>query len=297
MTAPGPERTAALPATPVDGHRTSTVPRLVSDLLRWTETVAVPLGAVSGLLVFFGSTHSRAYFGYFGVDQRLLQYSVQDQVLRSADVMFGTAVLVLSVVLVLVGLDRLLALLGRRTDRLGRGVAVAPPAAGLALLGVGLVSALRLPLVSLVVPLRAAAVLFVAGAMIMLSVGSRSGRRAGRTLLLAALVLGAFWITTLYAETEGRVLAQQVDDAPAHLPLVTLYSSTYVDLPGLAVVVSKVASPTGTPLYRYTGLRLLAFSNDRWFLITGRREAYRSTVAIVANDGSIRAEIARQAED
>ena len=94
---------------------------------------------------------------------------------------------------------------------------------------------------------------------------SRLTRRFGRTLLVGALVLSAFWITTQYAEDEGREFAQQVDDSPAHLPLVTIYSDKYLDLPGSAVIFKKETSPTGSPLYRYGGLRLLAFSADRWF--------------------------------
>ena len=67
--------------------------------------MAAPIGVTTGLLLFFGWTYSRTYFGHFGIDQRLLQYSVQDQLLLSADVMLGTAMIVLTVVLALVLLD------------------------------------------------------------------------------------------------------------------------------------------------------------------------------------------------
>lgn len=272
------------------------VPGVVHDVLKWAETVAAPIGVTTGLLLFFGWTYSRAYFGHFGIDQRLLQYSVQDQMLLSADVMFGTAVLVLTVVLVLVGLDRLLTRLGRREDQVGRGARRTTPAAGFLLLGAGLLSALRLPQLPEVVPLRTAAVAFLAGAVILLVVGSRAGRRAGRAPLLVALLLATFWVTTLYAENEGRVIAMQIDDTPAHLPLVTLYSDTFLDLPGTAVEYAEAASPAGTPLYRYGGLRLLAHSAGRWFLITGRYEGYRSTVAIVG-EGDARVDVARQNQE
>lgn len=275
----------------------ASVPHLVQDVLKWTETVAVPVGALSGLLLFFGWSYSRAYFGYFGIDQRLLQYSVQDQVLLSADVMFGTAVLVLAVVLALVLLDRLTTRVALRPDRLGRGARVATPVAGIVLLGVGLVAALRLPGLPTILPLRAGAIVFMAGAVIMLSVGARRGRRSGRAVLVAALLLAAFWITTLDAENEGTVIARQIDDAPAHLPLVTLYSEKYLDLPGPAVEFTQETSPTGAPLYRYGGLRLLTYSNDRWFLLTGRYDGYRSTVAVLLNDGSVRADVARQSQE
>jgi hypothetical protein len=272
------------------------VPGAVHDLLKWAETVAAPVGVVTGLLLFFGWTYSRAYFGHFGIDQRLLQYSVQDQMLLSADVMFGTAVLVLTVVLVLVGLDRLLTWLGGRADGVGRVARWTMPVAGLVLLGVGLLSALRLPQLAAIVPLRTAAVAFLAGAVILLFLGTRTDRRAVRAPLLVALLLATFWVTTLYAENEGTLIAEQVDDAPAHLPLVTLYSDKYLDLPGTAVLFSEETSPAATPLYRYGGLRLLAFSSGRWFLITGRYDGYRSTVAIVG-EGDARADVARQDQE
>jgi uncharacterized protein involved in response to NO len=139
-------------------------------------------------------------------------------------------------------------------------------------------------------------VAFLAGAVILLRLGSWAGRGIGKAPLVAALLLASFWITTLYAENAGTVLAQQIDDAPAHLPLVTIYSEKHLDLPGSAVMATEEMSPTGSPLYRYGGLRLLAFSADRWFLITGRYDGYRSTVAIVKSDDDVRMDVARQAQ-
>ena len=105
----------------------SAVPKAVHDVLNWAETVAAPVGVVVALLVFFGRTYSRAYFGRFGIDQHLLQYSAQDQGLLSADAMFGTAVLVLAVAMLLVLADRLLTPLRSREDRVGRVARVSPP--------------------------------------------------------------------------------------------------------------------------------------------------------------------------
>ena len=79
------------------------LPSLVDRIMKLVETVAAPVGAVTGFLLFFGWTYSGAFYGYFGINQRLLEYSVQDHLLQSAQPLFGTAVILLTVVGVLVG--------------------------------------------------------------------------------------------------------------------------------------------------------------------------------------------------
>jgi hypothetical protein len=101
-------------------------------------------------------------------------------------------------------------------------------------------------------------------------------------------------VTTVYATDAGSALAEHTDRNLARLPLVTLFTERYIDLPGSAVHAYPERSPEGTPLYRYTGLRLLTYSNDRWFLITGSYNGYRSTVTVVRDDPGIRLEVARQ---
>ena len=162
---------------------------------------------------------------------------------------------------------------------------------------VGVSYALRLPMLPMALPLRAASVAFFVGTLILLRSSARLTRRFGRTLLVGALALSVFWITTQYAESEGRQFAKQVDDSPAHLPLATIYSAKYLDLPGSAVILTVEESSSGPPLYRYSGLRVLAFSADRWFLITGRYDGYRSTVAIIKDDGGVRVDVARQNQE
>jgi hypothetical protein len=269
----------------------------LEDVGKLLETVAAPLGIVAGFLVFFGGTYSGAYFGWFGVNQRLLRYSIQDQMLQSAQPMFGTAVRVLALVVALWVLDRVSAPVRRRPDRLGAAGRAVVLAAAVVATAVGLLSALDLDPVARTVPPRTAAVVMLAGSVVLLRV-RRSGRRAGwrteRAVLTAALLLAAFWVTTLYATEAGVGIARQIDRTPALLPLVTVFSERYVDLPGSTVVATEQRSPEGAVLYRYTGLRLLAYSDDRWFLLTGSLPGYRSTVTVLQDRPELRLEVARQ---
>jgi hypothetical protein len=120
------------------------------------------------------------------------------------------------------------------------------------------------------------------------------GRTVERAMTVTAALLAAFWVTTVCATEAGEGIARQVDAAPGTLPLVTLFSERHVDLPGAAVTSTRHESPEGTPLYRYTGLRLLAHSNDRWFLITGAHDGYRPTVAVLRDQPEHRLEVTRQ---
>jgi hypothetical protein len=295
-----------------DGHPASTpapesVPAAAGDTslgavferaAKLVENVAAPLGALTGFLIFFGWTYSGAYFGHFGISQRLLQYSVRDQLLQSAQPMFGTAVVLLCVVGALWAADRASSGLRRRRGWVGRVARATTLAAGLVASAVGLWAALGRPFPSVLSP-QAAALLLFAGALVLVRLrwaagGKHPGRSFERALLVAAITIAVFWVTTLYATGAGTQLARDVDQVPVRLPLVTLFSERYLDLPGSSVVATEQRAPDGSPVYRYTGLRLLAYSNDRWFLLTGANEGYRSSVVVVRDDPALRFEVANQ---
>jgi hypothetical protein len=86
-----------------------------------------------------------------------------------------------------------------------------------------------------------------------------------------ALLLALFWAATLYAQDLGRRAAADVDEGLIPLPVVVVYSDEYLDLPGRNVTASAAPVPAGGEVYRYSGLRLLTYANERWFLITEPR--------------------------
>jgi len=143
-------------------------------------------------------------------------------------------------------------------------------------------------------------VALLVGALLLLRAGVRSsvgGGRGERFLFVVATVLAVFWVATVYAGEAGSGLARQVDESPGLLPLVTVFSANYLDLPGSAVSATQNASPDGGPLYRYTGLRLLTYSEGRWFLVTGSYPGYRSTVTVLADASGLRVEVAAAKRD
>ena len=272
---------------------------LVDRVTKVFETVVASLGVVTGFLFFFGWTYSGAYYGYFGINQRLLKYSMQDQLLQSAQPMFGTAVILLTVVAALWVLDRASAGLRQRRGRLGRVARRTTLGAGLLAGGIGLLSALGLRPFPEVLSARTTALMMLVGVLVLVRIRWRQkpaghARRTERVLIVAATMVAVFWVATVFATDAGSALARNTDRTPARLPLATLFTERYIDLPGSSIVVTPQQSPEGTPLYRYTGLRLLTYSNDRWFLITGSYDGYRSTVTVVRDDPGLRLEVARQ---
>ena len=309
-------------------------------LIQWVEYVAGSVSVVTALLVFFGHTRSNAYFGYFGIDQEMLDFTLQDDVLRSADSTFGFAVRALALILVLLAVERLLSrwlrvgptdyTIDSSSDGNGRSsrqrVRAGLVFIGYTLICMGLLSTLGvLQPVTVRLPEQAAAATLVLGSIVVMRFGLQAQRTSGdpaaraahevadfdrasadgkvgsassgrgRPIAICLLLLASFWACTLYASESGEEIARQVDSTPAHLPLVTVFSKEHLDLPGRLVDMRKVPLPGGELSYRYTGLRLLAYSKDRWFLLTGRySDGYRSSAVILRDSETLRVEVARQ---
>lgn len=97
----------------------------------------------------------------------------------------------------------------------------------------------------------------------------------------------------MYAQDLGEEAAADVAANPGALPLVTVFSKDFMDLPGSGVAASRIAVQDEGIDYRYTGLSLLTYSNGRWFLISGRySDNYRPSIVILHKSERIRIEVA-----
>jgi hypothetical protein len=288
-------------------------PRGVLDAKRVTELltpVIAPVTALTALLSYVGWVSNRAFYDYFGVDQSLLSRSIQDYVLGSADVTFGAVAWLLAALVALALLDRLLARVQPETDldarpqqagaARGRWLAQVLVITGLVLSLTGLLLALGLGAGWGLPALLGPAVLGI-GSVVTFRFGralvpSRTDSRALRQVSVAALVvalaLALFWAATLYAQELGQRAAAAIDSGATRLPVVTVFSTTYLDLPGARVEAAKVPGPGGTAFFRYTGLLLLTYANRRWLLISGNTSAnYHSSVVMLKDSDAIRVEV------
>jgi hypothetical protein len=278
----------------------STPQRGTLQMLEFVAGIAAPLTLATALLAYVGWIRSRAYFGYFGLNTSLVSYTPQDYLLQSAPVGFGAILVLVLAGTVLLTVDRAtaygLSLVSRTHEiRIRR-----------ALVGVGLILIVfslwsAAPQATMgVLPSTSGAMLLGIGAFMVLRFGGRQRQDVqpivpsiGIGLAVVALALAAFWAATVHAEDLGRGAAESVDRDPRRLSVVTVYSREPLDLPGANVTPVRMADENQQWNYRYTGARLLIYSNDRWFLMPEPSSSiYRSSVSILPDTDAIRVEVA-----
>ncbi len=268
------------------------------QIVESVSTVVAPLALVTAGLGYIGWIRTREFYGYFGLSPSLFSYSPQDYVLRSAPVGFGAILLLGLAGAVLLGLDRVLTRLlegrGRRETWARRALV----GLGATLVLVSLGGAATAASVAVMPPI-AGAVLLALGVIVFLRFGAGSQGRVGLLppaavgLAVVMLALAGFWATTVYAQTLGVGAAEAIDRNPRSLAVVTVYSRSPLDLAGTNVVASRLLDQDRQWNYRYTGARLLTYSNNRWFLIPEPgSSAYRSSVTVLPDTDAIRVETA-----
>ena len=274
-------------------------------LLDLIGSIAAFTTALTALLYYFGWVRTNAVFRYFGVDPAMLKFGLPEYLARSAGPAFRPLVLLLLI-------TALVLLVGRAVDAaerrpwvvsitfVRRGWTVRPVAsllvvAGLVGLYVGIAEAVGLLAAP---PVWAAALALAVGALAVWHGGrhlaSRSGSLRGpsvveRSLLFGVVLSALFWSTAAYSQRVGEQLAQFIDADPAtSQPEVTIHSVADLNLwsqPDAALEPGKFP-------HTYRGFRLLAYANDRWFLLTGELTASgRHRVLVLLDDESVRVDL------
>ncbi|SHR09499.1 Uncharacterised protein [Mycobacteroides abscessus subsp. abscessus] len=246
-------------------------------------TVGTPLTMITALLLYFGWARSDAQSQWMGIEVSLFRFSTQDYVLRSISTLYlpilATAV---------IGIAWLAAhrAVTEKIERDGttdtiRVICRVTMLGGLAVAILGVV----MPALtrhwepgSVVWPLMIAigTALAVYGRHV-----SRQGRERARPrnaiarphdvleAVLVGIVIAAalFWAVQGYADIVGRGYAQRYEDSVSSLPRATAVSESPLGIDSPVVRTEQIAAGPKT-LYRTTGLRLLAESGGRLFLMT-----------------------------
>lgn len=254
-------------------------------------SVITPFAALTGLLYYFGWVRTGALFGYFGIEQKLLGYTSQDYLLRSAGVAFRPTAVAALLALAAIVTFRLLATIAQigRLYRIGS-VLVCIAAAIFCLAG-GLGVLLGVTMVFL--PSTAAIATIVGG--VGLEAAARispvdvavGGVAARRTVVTGLVAVGCFWSCTLYAQQSGIAVAAAWEATPGSRPSAIVYARSDLDLHGPGVLTESFPASDQGFRYRYSGLRLLIFSNGRWFLIPAgwRHDNGAPTIVLAEGDG------------
>ncbi len=286
-------------AEPTASGRRSTA-RDRDSPLETITAIGSPLAVITALLFYFGWVRTHVQAEAIGFDAALLDYSLQDYMMRSIDVLYIPA---LAIVLAAAGLQwlhrRFVVPVVTGPDKriwLGRLIVAATwSVPAWALVFGGLAFAVP-PLAGICVAgflAVAAASAFYAGSLRGRLEPAPSGGRRSRALVLVLLALACFWATEEFARKLGQAYAVQITADRGRLAAVTVYSAKSLELQGSGIVEIPLPDPDAEYRFRYDGLRLVQRSTDRYFLIgVGWTPAERRVILLREAD-TIRIELSR----
>ncbi|MGI8807958.1 MAG: hypothetical protein ACR2KK_08985 [Acidimicrobiales bacterium] len=299
----------------VDSDVPSVAPHLRS-VFEIIGLVLAPASLLTALLFYFGWTFTNARALYFGIDPSAFGYTTQDYLLRSVDPIFIPmgALLVVAVSIVSVHSVLVRRLADVRQPRLRTLVLAGLAAAGCAAFLAGLFGVVTGSLFGetfLVTPLALA---FGLGAMAYSAQLSRrfagerppaprppaQGRSAAtaRVILVALfVVLNLFWAVRDWANAVGRGRAQELARMIPYRPSVVVYSKSelHIDAPG--VEMTEVGGGDSAYRFRYQGLTMLVYSNDRYFLVATQSSPDNPRTIVLPDRDDLRLEFSSRLFD
>ncbi|MGZ0152195.1 hypothetical protein ACXJJ3_34415 [Kribbella sp. WER1] len=268
-------------------------------------TLGPPLTIATTLMIYFGWARTDTQARAMGLDVSLFGFSAQDYVMHSISSLYLPLLVVASLALSGLAVHRRIGAALRRPDarpvlRTSARVALI---AGLVAIAVAVVLAAVLRSgVQLFAPLVVAIGTVVAayGAWLRNATGDSTPEvlpvwhRALRMLLIGGVVTAAlFWAVSDYATIVGRGYALQIQAGVSQLPRVTAISTTALGVRGPGVVETPVVQGGKVLYYRTTGLRLLAGSGGRMFLLHDGWTLGRGTVIVLPDSDQIRWQFSR----
>lgn len=283
-----------------------------SDLERRVKLISgilAPTTVLTALLFYYGYVATTAEYGYFGISMGSLDLSTQDFLLRSVAALYvPLGLLLLLIVLAAWGHGnvrrRLAARLGDRRWRRGAIVAVAGGAVVFArgFIGVAFPDVARtepIAVTPVCLGVGIGAITYGRHVLVVLTRGGSSPRRhwtepVGLVAVVGVVVLSTFWAANSFAAAYGTGRAEQIARRIGERPAVVLDTTErlYADYDGL----EERPLPPGTDQrfhYRYLGLRLLAESGGRMFLVPERWNPDSGAVLVVPANSNVRLQFYR----
>jgi hypothetical protein len=286
------------PASPADTDEQGT-PVGVWGRLRAGGALAIgQLGVITALAFYFGWAHTQAYLRYFGLDTSLVQYTTADYALRSVGASYWPLTALALLVVAILAIDAHLSPWIRRKQNSEQrfyrrliafvGLLMLLVAAG------GLRQQLQFPRSVPVIPLSiTTGVGLVAYAWVLRSISDRQSRARRDVQLVAMIVVlasGIFWAWGDYVANAGTQKAKAVHAELPYRPDVTIYSADRLAISGHGVDVAAFGEDDSRYRFRYTGLRLLMRSEERYFLLPQAWERGQDAVIILTESESVRLE-------
>lgn len=292
---------------------------LTKDAVSWLSVLA-PTTLLTGLLFYFGYVGTRARYEYFGVDLTMVELSSQQLLLAGLEVVYGAALVLCVVVLLVAGVHGLVSwLLVSGARQLAGWLAGLSAVVGLLLVGRGLVG-IAVPAVAgaesppgqtrlalALGPVFIAYGLWVATRLAMGRVAelpdssriaswcrtptARLLRRTGVAAVLSIFIIGMFSATNSFAWAFGTGRAYQNALHLEERPEVVLELRERLSMLPRGVVETRLDPGSGAGFrYRYRGLRLLVAAGGKLFLIPAPWTRAGRTI-IVPYDNDVRIQL------
>jgi uncharacterized membrane protein YidH (DUF202 family) len=285
---------------------------VLRSALSVVTAIGPPLTIATALMIYFGWARTNVQARAMGLDVSLFRYSTQDYVLSSISTLFVPLLVVAA--LALGGLA-----LHRRIGRALRRPAARPAlrTAGRVALTLGLIVSGVAVLIAffdrdqapLIIPLALAVGTAVAAYGGWLAGAAAHDpdapapappvwQSALRLLLVGSVItLALFWEVSNFAGVVGRGYAQQTAATVSRLPRVTAFSTTSLGIEAPGVREERIAAgpDTGNDAVRYrtTGLRFLASSGGRIFLLHDGWKPRGGTVIVLPDNEQVRWQFSR----
>ena len=272
----------------------------VGNALRLVATIGSPIAIATGLLFYFGWARATSQARRLGYDTAILDWSIQDYILRSILVLFIPLMALVILLLLLLWLHHRLVLpmvearrLGRLTSWLPRGLRASWILWVSAAIAV-LLFAASLSGIAISASVTLALLCAMYGDLLERRLtGKTRTSSAAKALILVLLAFSVFWNTERLAKVMGEGYAEQIMADPRRLLAVTVYSPKSLELRARGVVETKLGSRESAYRYRYDGLRLVQRSGDRYLLMGEVWDARSSRIIVLRDTDTIRMEFAR----
>lgn len=283
--------TATSGATAGGDAGSETRPNRLSHLVR----LLGPTTLLTGLLYFYGYVSLKAYYSYFGISLSALDLATTDYLVRTPDTLFRPfAALVLVLVGIYVAHFVLVAILDRSGPDRARWIAIGGAVVATLLGALGLYGLYGSPR-GYWSPLAFAAAALVAEYSLWIwtqfgappgSIRSflDGGADLRRGLIVALVVVGAFWAVNELAQERGVENARVAEASLVLQPQAVVYSAKDLQLTGSGVNVVRLDGADSVYAYRANGLRPLLYANSRWFLLPVGWQHARGDAVIVLED-------------
>jgi hypothetical protein len=266
-------------------------------------SIVAPASLITALMYYFGVQHASWFFQYFGVNYTMMDLTLQDYLIRSADGLFVPLVALAALSLLSLWVYRFTA--GRLSEAAVQTVQsvgiFASIVLGAATIGVALVGVLLGPL-----PFEkyyAVPGLCLAAGVVLLALASNlQRRRAGRPplpvwvaacewgALFIVVSVGLFWSVTQYSKAVGTTRGHNTEIKLAAAPNAILYSEKKLSLPS-SVEESTCQQEDGSEAsyrYKYANLKLIFASSTQYFLLPSNWPSDGSVAMVIPRSESLR---------